>query len=122
MKGESHMIYETFVVKESERSYIVTEICSGHSITVPKTDVEELYIKGESNEMLALVLALLSKLRFDIADDENGEKVNPGKSISAEPNFKEELKRVLEKSTIEFLINELSGMKYYDVWAMFYRK
>lgn len=113
------IIFDEFIIVKRKRSYLVSEICSEESFIIPNEQISELEI-DEEPEMLAVMLALLNKVRYDAGKIVDGRRVSIEKNITKQPEFKENLLRLLDSYTIENLIFQICNNKYEQVWKLFF--
>ena len=115
------IIYDEFKIDRRKKTFLVSEICSDESYIIPIEKINELEV-DEDPEMIAVLLALLNKVRFDVGGIVDGRRVSIGKSIVKQPTFKENLLRLLDSYSIEHVISQICNNKYQEVWNIFFEE
>lgn len=112
--------YDDYEIREEKESFVVVDLMEYEPryIRISKSLIKEMKVDREP-EMVAIYLAIIELTRIDTFKVEYDKKA-PIKSLIKNKSFLEKIsERLKTKCTIEYLINEIEGLKYNELIEYF---
>ena len=106
--------YNDYILEKEDGIFYVSNF---YDIDERKVRIDEEFIEdlkvSKDIEMVAILLGIIQMIRYDTSKFDK----KLLKSIIHHPSFAEKLRNKLAKKSITNVINEISDMKYHEIWT-----
>lgn len=107
-----YIYYEDYKLRETSKSFYISAICDEEiEVRIEKDLIAELNLQDD-DESVATLLGVIELIRVN-----NSER--PQKKIINKEQFKENIRYFLNEKGIDDLIDEISGLRYFELKEKF---